>query len=105
MGTGADASTERHISGSTTSVIVAHVQGIGGMPAVDELLRLAGETRSAAEVRDPDGWSTYGQATALFEAAVAVTGDPEVGRRIGETLLRQHAGTEVAALLRSLGSP
>lgn len=53
----------------------------------------------------PNGWSSYSDACALFEAARDITGQPDVGLRIGEEMLRQHAGTEVAALLRSLGSP
>jgi len=95
----------RHVSGSTTGVIVGYVHRVRGVAAVEEMLRRAAEDRTPAELADTSSWSSYAQAIALFDAAAEVTGDPEVARRIGEELLRQHHGTEVAALLRSLGSP
>ncbi len=95
----------RHISGSMTAVAVRYVERVAGADGVSRLLDLARETRPLEEVVALGGWSSYSQACALFEAAREVTGDPAIGFRIGEELLRQHAGTEVAALLRSLGSP
>ena len=95
----------RHISGSMTAVIVRYVDRVLGADGVEELLRRSGESRPLAEIADLGGWSSYAQACALFESARDVTGDSDVGFRIGEEMLRQHAGTEVAALLRSLGSP
>lgn len=95
----------RHISGSTTAVVCRYVERVAGAAGVREMLSRAGEVRPLEVIVSLSGWSSYSQACALFEAAQAVTGDPDVGLRIGEELLRQHAGTEVAALLRSLGSP
>lgn len=95
----------RHISGSTTAVVCRYVERVAGAAGVREVLSRAGEVRPLETIVSLSGWSSYPQACALFEAAQAVTGDPDVGLRIGEELLRQHAGTEVAALLRSLGSP
>lgn len=95
----------RHISGSITGGVVKYVRRLHGDEGVQRLLELAGETRSIAEIEDTTSWSSYHQALALYSAAVEVTGDPEVSRRIGEDALSQYAGTEVAALLRSLGSP
>src|SRR5207253_1857783 len=40
----------------------------------------------------------------MFEAGVRQTGDPFFARRVGENTLRQHAGTQVATVLRTLGS-
>ena len=100
-----DASAGRHISGSTTAVICRYVERISGADGVRTMLALAGDARSLEEITSLSGWSSYQQACALFEAAREVTGDRQVGFRIGEEMLRQHAGTEVAALLRSLGSP
>lgn len=95
----------RHISGSTTAVVCRYVERVAGAAGVREMLGRAGEVRPLETIVSLSGWSSYSQACALFEAAEAVTGDPDVGLRIGEELLRQHSGTEVAALLRSLGSP
>lgn len=101
---GVDGSGERHVSGSTMSVVCRYVERVAGADAVAEMFDLAGEIRPLEAVVSLSGWSSYSQACALFEAAREVTGDPDVGFRIGEELLRQHSGTEVAALLRSLGS-
>jgi diguanylate cyclase (GGDEF)-like protein len=95
----------RDISGSTTAVVVRHIRNVGGESAVQQLLEIAGEDRPAAVLEDAVEWTSYSRAVALLEAAAALTGDDEVGRAIGQEQLRQHAGTEVAALLRSLGSP
>ena len=69
------------------------------------MLDRAGEPRSAEELTDTTTWSSYAQASALFRAAEEVSGDPDVALHAGEELLLQYADTEVAALLRSLGSP
>ena len=94
----------RHISGSTTAVLCRYIERVAGRGGLREVLELAGEERSLADLTSLAGWTSYPRACALFEAAREVTRDPQVGFRIGEELLRQHAGTEVAALLRSLGS-
>ena len=99
-----DGSGERHISGSTTAVLCRYVERVAGTDGVAEMLERAGEVRSPEAIMSLSGWSSYAEACALFEAARDVTGDPDVGVRVGEELLRQHSGTEVAALLRSLGS-
>ena|GEM_PF-827519 len=95
----------REISGSTTGIVLRYLRRVAGDDAVDECVRLAGDTRPIDEIESVDSWSSYDQAVALLEAARTITGDPSVARRIGEEMLRQYMGTEVAALLRSLGSP
>lgn len=94
-----------HISGATTGLIVRFVRDRCGPQGVERLLELAGGGLSAGELSDPAGWVSYDRAVALFEAAVEVSGDPSAGWAIGEETLRQHSGTPVEALLRSLGSP
>lgn len=88
-----------------TAVLIRYVERVAGPASVASLLERAGDERPLDEIVDLSGWSSYAEACALFEAARDVTGDPQVGLRIGEEMLGQHAGTEVAALLRSLGSP
>ena len=77
----------------------------GGANAVAELLGRAGSTRSEEYLDDVSNWISYDEAVALFEAAEDITGDPEIACTIGEETVAQHAGTPVATLLRSLGSP
>ena len=95
----------RAISGAITGVIIGYVRLARGDEAVDRLLALAGERRPVAVLADETQWIGYDAARRLFEAADEVTGDPDSARLIGAHVLDQHAGTEVAALLRSLGSP
>jgi diguanylate cyclase (GGDEF)-like protein len=88
-----------------TSVLVRRVRTAGGEDAVAELLRRAGVPYAAGYLEDLANWVTYDEAIALFEAAVAVTGDERIAQRVGEDTVRQHAGTPVATLFRGLGSP
>jgi len=85
--------------------LLAVVHQTGGDAGVEQVLEMAGERRSAADLRRPDGWSSYDQGLALFRAAAQVLGDPDIGRKAGVEVFRQYAGTEVLALLRSIGSP
>jgi diguanylate cyclase (GGDEF)-like protein len=95
----------RHISGSTTWNIVNLVRKNAGEDGVDRLLRLAGETRTAAELEDDAGWSSFWQGKSLFEAASVVLNDPHAPRLVGESIARADMTSEVSALLRSLESP
>lgn len=94
----------RAISGTMTGVVVAYVRLVEGDAGVERLLELAGGTRSVEALTDATAWVGYGEAVRLFEAADAVIGTP-AARRIGAHVLEQYAGSEVADILRSLGSP
>jgi len=85
--------------------LLAVAHQAGGDAEVSNVLARAGERRSAADLRRPDGWSSYEQGLALFRAAADVLRDPDIGRKAGVEVFRQYAGTEVLALLRSIGSP
>src|SRR5689334_2671779 len=102
----ADADAEgRHCSGSITGVLMAYLRREYGDETLAHVLRRAGEQRSLETLEDIDTWSSYRQVTALYHAAVDVTGDEEIGRRAGEEHIRQYRGTAVETLLRELGSP
>src|SRR3712207_6755069 len=101
----ANAMYERQIAGSMTGALIGYLRRSCDDGVVDAVLRRAGESRSADVLCDPTVWSSYAEAIALFAAAADVVGDDDIGRKAGQELLAQYAGTEVAALLRSLGSP
>ncbi len=113
MGTSAQGLEEDESSGlesgqlacSIPSVLLRQVRGAHGEPAVEKVLAMAGVDRTPAYLDDVSNWIWYHEAVALFEAAAELTGDPRIGRRVGEEMVRQHAGTPVATLMRSLGSP
>ena len=88
-----------------TSVLIRIIRAEKGQSGVDELLRRAETRRDAAFLEDTDNWISIDEANALLKAGVEVTGDAGLARRVGAGAVRQHAGTQVATLLRSLGSP
>lgn len=90
---------------SMASVLLRRVRNSLGEGAVEQLLRTAGVAHSAEYLDEVGNWMSYEDAGKLMEAAVALTGDDQIVRRAGEDTVRQHAGTGVATLLRSLGSP
>ena len=93
------------VSGSMTSTLVRHVRAARGDEAVDELIRRSGVDYTAEHLDDVANWIWYDEAIALFEAGAELTGEDDIGLRVGEATVSQHAGTPVATLLRSLGSP
>src|SRR3954453_9900363 len=90
---------------SMSSVLVRRVRAVSGDDGVAALLIRAASPRTAAYLEDTGNWIDYQEAIELFEAAAELTGDPEICLHVGEDMVRQHAGTSVATLLRSLGSP
>ena len=88
-----------------TSVLLRLVRSDGGEAAVEALLKRAGVEREPSYLENVDNWVSLAEVTALLGAAVEQTGDPLFARRVGESTQRLHAGTQVATLLRSLGSP
>ena len=95
---------DRQISCSMSAVIVKLIRTQGGDAAIAELLRGASSRREQSYLEDTDNWISLDEACALLESGVAITGEENFARRVGEETLHQHAGKQVATLLRSLGS-
>jgi diguanylate cyclase (GGDEF)-like protein len=87
------------------STLVRRMRATGGEAAVAALIAESGIEHDAEYLENLDNWMSYADAAALMETAVRLSGDQDVIRRVGEDTVRQHAGTAVATLLRSLGSP
>ncbi|HXQ59242.1 MAG TPA: diguanylate cyclase [Acidimicrobiales bacterium] len=100
-----DPDSAQQLANSMLGALLSVVHQRTGDDGVNRVLAIAGERRSAADLDRPDGWSTYQQGLALFRAAADVLEDPDVGRKAGVEVFRRYAGTEVMALLRSIGSP
>jgi diguanylate cyclase (GGDEF)-like protein len=96
---------DRHIACTMTAVMLPLLRAEAGEEAVTAVLERAGSTRSQAYLESTDNWISLPEAVALLDACCAVTGDAQFARRVGEEAVRRHAGTAVATLLRSLGSP
>jgi diguanylate cyclase (GGDEF)-like protein len=87
------------------SMLLRHVRATLGAETAEEIVRRAGVPYTSAHLDDVSNWIWYEDAMAVFEAGAQVTGDRNIATRAGEQAVRQHAGTPVATLLRSLGSP
>jgi diguanylate cyclase (GGDEF)-like protein/putative nucleotidyltransferase with HDIG domain len=87
------------------STLIRLVRKDAGDEGVQEVLVRAGVPYTAAHLDDPSNWIWLNEATDLLTAAADVLDDDEIGRRVGEQTVRQHAGTPVATMLRGLGSP
>jgi diguanylate cyclase (GGDEF)-like protein/putative nucleotidyltransferase with HDIG domain len=87
------------------STLIRYARARAGEEAVQEILKLSKVEYSAAHLDDVGNWIWHQEAIDLFIAAAEVLGDEHIGIRVGERTVRQHAGTPVATLLRSLGSP
>ena len=102
---GEQRSADHHFAGTLSSVLVRRIRRTLGEDGLQQLLERSGSTRTVAYLDDLTNWISYDEAMALFAAAVELTGDPQIARRVGEETVAQHAGTPVATLMRSLGSP
>ena len=100
-----DTNGQGRVAGSITGVIIRLLRQAAGDDGVARALELAHVDRSAAELEDVSAWSPYHDMVALFDAGIEVTGDRDFPRSCGEEMLNQYEGSEVTALLRSLGSP
>jgi diguanylate cyclase (GGDEF)-like protein len=96
---------DHHFACTLSSVLVRRIRRILGEEGLNELLERSGSKRTIAYLDDLTNWISYDEAMALFEAAAELTGDPQIARHVGEETVAQHAGTPVATLMRSLGSP
>jgi diguanylate cyclase (GGDEF)-like protein len=95
----------RHLACTQSSVLLRIVRRTLGEEGLARLLEMAGSKRTVAYLDDVTNWISLDESLALFKAAAELTGDPQLARRVGEEAVSQHAGTPVATLLRSLGSP
>ncbi|HMJ96096.1 MAG TPA: diguanylate cyclase [Thermoleophilaceae bacterium] len=96
---------DARVACTLTSTLLKRVRAGFGEEGVRQVVRSSGVTNGADHLEQVDNWIDYADAVSLFEAAVEVTADQQIGWRVGQDAVRQHAGTAVATLLRSLGSP
>ncbi|HSC01985.1 MAG TPA: diguanylate cyclase [Solirubrobacteraceae bacterium] len=94
-----------HFSCSMSAVLLARVAAFGGQEAVYEVLRLAGSPRSVAYLMDITNWIAYDEGVALWQAGAQVTHHPQFARAVGVDAAERLGSSQIAAMLRSLGSP
>jgi len=95
----------RETSGMTTRLIISYVRQQCGEDGVIRLLQVAGEERPLSDLENERVWSSYDAKIALLEAAAEVTGQPDVGIRIGRFVLDSSIGASVRIVLGLVASP
>ena len=106
MGIGfTDTPADRGVSGMVTATLVRHVRARAGDAGVLRMLAIAGEPRPVDRLEDFATWIAHDNAVNLFHAAAQVTGEGEIGLRVGEAILLQYDGSLLAGQLRALGTP
>jgi diguanylate cyclase (GGDEF)-like protein len=92
-------------SGVTSGLILAYVEREAGSAAVLEMLSRADLAEREPELRNENTWFSFEEKIRLWAAAEAVTGDPQVAVRVGESVLELRVGLALKRTLRALGSP
>lgn len=92
-------------SGVTSGLILAYVEREAGRAAVLEMLSRAELADREQELRNENSWFSFEEKIRLWGAAEAVTGDPQVAVRVGESVLELRVGLALMRTLRALGSP
>lgn len=95
----------RACSGLTSRFILAYMERQTGRKGVEMLLDRAGMSEREHELNDENSWFSFQEKIRLWDAAVAVTGDPRVAERVGECALEFSVGLSLKRALRALGSP
>jgi diguanylate cyclase (GGDEF)-like protein len=95
----------RHICCTVANVALGLVRKQRGDAAVAALLERAGSKHQASFLEDIENWISLDEACALLDAGAQQLDDPDFARHVGEQTLERHTGTQIATLLRSLGSP
>jgi diguanylate cyclase (GGDEF)-like protein len=89
------AAADRQVKGSLAKVVLSYVRRLLGDEAVATVLAEAEHHRPDAGIEGAASWTSSGYILAIAEAAAAICGESEIGRRSGEELMRmqQERGT------------
>ena len=88
-----------------TAVVLGRVRALLGDDGIGRLLDDASSPRTVAYLQDIGNWVSYGEAIALLEAGMRLTGDAAFARHVGEDFVRRLAGSSNSGVLLALGSP
>jgi diguanylate cyclase (GGDEF)-like protein len=88
-----------------SALLLRKLGELGGADAVATVLERAGTSRARDYLVNVGNWISYDEANALWDAAGEVTHHRALARRVGAEAGMRLAGSQVASMLRSLGSP
>src|SRR5437879_7731391 len=85
-------------------MILSYVRRALGEEAVARVLAATGKQRAVSELAGPGTWAAREDILAVAEAAATVCGDPEIGRRSGEEMMRVAHERGTVDFVRGTGS-
>ena len=94
----------REVNGSLSKMVLSYVRRVLGEEAMARVLEAAGQHRAAAALSGRGSWTSREDILAVAEAAAAVCGDPEIGRRSGEEMMRVARERGAVDFVRATGS-
>lgn len=103
--TTAQGATRRHeVKGTFAKTVLSYVRRVLGEDAVATVFRRAGWDVDGAGLAESASWTTHETTVAIAEAAAEVCGDPDIGRRAGEELMRIARERDTIDFVRAAGS-
>ena len=99
-----DLGGHREVNGSVPATLLRYLSRTVDEAVVQDVLRAAGLEERRRVLSDQFSWVATADVVALAEAAMAVCGDADVGRRAGEELFRQHHRDGMTDFVLSSGS-
>lgn len=97
-------STQRQINPTIARAVLGYVETALGPKGLVELTRHMPGSAGIDELARTDRWWSREEFTELATAAFEVTGDVDLGRRVGEQTFRDTLGGSVAELVQSCGT-
>ena len=92
-------------SGVTSRLILTYVHREAGRAGVERMLAAAGLADVEDRLHDENHWFSYEDKLALWAAAEAVLGDPQVAEHVGAAALDMSVALALKRTLRALGTP
>ena len=105
LATQSDQSSCRDINGLFAQTLFRYLELSAPEGSIERVLRLAGETRSLAELSDATKWSTYAQYRRLLEAASEVLGGPDSLSLVGKHIHDSIQSPEISEHLFAFQTP
>ena len=93
-------SGERQVNPAIARALVGYVETVLGSKGLDELVERMPDAPEVADLARSDRWWSREEFTDLALAAYAVTGDSDLGRRVGEETLRETLGGSIAEMIQ-----
>jgi diguanylate cyclase (GGDEF)-like protein len=97
--------SERQVSNTFLIALLSYLERAGGDELVRKVLAAAGCDKPRPDLMGAT-WGARDEVLALAEVGAALTGDRDIGRRVGEEMFRMNTGDPATtAFFVSLGSP